>query len=50
MAHIRATLNAYLLNSFYYDKYLGICFYGPKNKTPMILFEKGAKRRSFGDF
>lgn len=28
---------------FYHDKNLGICFYGPKNKTPMILFEKGAK-------
>lgn len=27
---------------FYHDKNLGICFYGPKDDTPMILFEKGA--------
>ena len=28
---------------FYYDKKLGICFYGPGNETPMILFDKGAE-------
>ena len=28
---------------FYHDENLGICFYGPKSDTPMILFDKGTK-------
>jgi len=28
---------------FYHDSNLGICFYGPRNDTPLILFDKGAK-------
>ena len=37
MAHIRATLNAYLLNSFYYDKYL-LNFFFKEAETPLTFY------------